>query len=133
MAAPLLAQPFFVSSTATTGSDCFRKLLEMHARYTYSSHFCLISPRLCLGLLLGPAKPDHPSTWDEPMRVYIQVKSFIEDDTAAVTVDWVVLAAALVSLGLAVTNAVGSQLEQLSEDIQTQLLTDHRYDGFELP
>ena len=67
------------------------------------------------------------------MRVYIQVKSFIEDDTAAVTVDWVVLAAALVSLGLAVTNAVGSQLEQLSEDIQTQLLTDHRYDGFELP
>ncbi|WJY21854.1 hypothetical protein QTA57_01225 [Fontisubflavum oceani] len=67
------------------------------------------------------------------MRVYIQIKSFIEDDTAAVTVDWVVLAAALVSLGLAVTNAVGSQLEQLSEDIQTQLLTDHRYDGFELP
>ena len=67
------------------------------------------------------------------MRAYIKIKSFIEDDTAAVTVDWVVLAAALVSLGLAVTNAVGSQLEQLSEDIQTQLLTDHRYDGFELP
>jgi hypothetical protein len=67
------------------------------------------------------------------MRAYIKIKSFIEDDNAAVTVDWVVLAAALVSLGLAVTNAVGSQLEQLSEDIQTQLLTDHRYDGFELP
>lgn len=67
------------------------------------------------------------------MRAYTKIKSFIEDDNAAVTVDWVVLAAALVSLGLAVTNAVGSQLEQLSEDIQTQLLTDHRYDGFELP
>ena len=67
------------------------------------------------------------------MRAYTNIKSFIEDDNAAVTVDWVVLAAALVSLGLAVTNAVGSQLDQLSEDIQTQLLTDHRYDGFELP
>ena len=67
------------------------------------------------------------------MRLSIPVRSFMLDDAGAVTVDWVVLTAALVGLGLAVTNVVGAGLETLSRDIQTQLLTDHRYDGFAEP
>ncbi|MBF9049144.1 pilus assembly protein [Roseobacter sp. HKCCD9010] len=67
------------------------------------------------------------------MHLSIPVRSFILDDTGAVTVDWVVLTAALVGLGLAVANVVGAGLETLSRDIQTQLLTDHRYDGFTHP
>ncbi|WP_338014542.1 hypothetical protein [Rhodophyticola sp. CCM32] len=52
------------------------------------------------------------------------------DDAGIVSVDWVVLTAALVGLGLAVTNVVGSGLESLSEDIKTQLMSDHDRTGF---
>ncbi|QBY01184.1 pilus assembly protein [Rhodophyticola sp. CCM32] len=57
-------------------------------------------------------------------------KSFAMDDAGIVSVDWVVLTAALVGLGLAVTNVVGSGLESLSEDIKTQLMSDHDRTGF---
>ncbi|MBO6601961.1 MULTISPECIES: Flp family type IVb pilin [Paracoccaceae] len=56
--------------------------------------------------------------------------SFVKDESGVVSVDWVVLTAALVGLGLAVTNVVGAGLEDLSEDIRTQLMTDHIRTGF---
>lgn len=57
-------------------------------------------------------------------------KSFLNDESGAVTVDWVVLTAALVGLGLAVISVVSTGLEDLSGDIQGQLQNDHVNTGF---
>lgn len=56
--------------------------------------------------------------------------SFLSDESGAVTVDWVVLTAALVGLGLAVISVVSTGLEDLSGDIQGQLEADHVTAGF---
>lgn len=48
-------------------------------------------------------------------------KNFKNDESGAVTVDWVVLTAAIVGLGIAVLAAVSDGVENLSEDIDTQL------------
>jgi Flp pilus assembly pilin Flp len=55
---------------------------------------------------------------------------FLSDESGAVTVDWVVLTAALVGLGLAVMSVVSTGLEDLSGDIQGQLEADHITDAF---
>lgn len=47
--------------------------------------------------------------------------SFITSESGAVTVDWVVLTAALVGLGLATMGVVSSGVEDTSGDIDTQL------------
>lgn len=52
-------------------------------------------------------------------------KSFLADESGAVTVDWVVLTAALVGLGLAVISVVSGGLEDLTADIDSQLEADH--------
>lgn len=46
---------------------------------------------------------------------------FLASETGAVTVDWVVLTAALVGLGLAVMAVVSGGVENLSTDIATDL------------
>jgi len=51
------------------------------------------------------------------------IKTFFSDESGAVTVDWVVLTAALVGLGLAVMSVVSGGIENLSTDIG-QALTD---------
>ena len=48
-------------------------------------------------------------------------KNFKNDESGAVTVDWVVLTAAIVGLGIAVLAAVSDGVENLSNDIDTQL------------
>ncbi|SDY58666.1 hypothetical protein SAMN05444004_10266 [Jannaschia faecimaris] len=53
----------------------------------------------------------------------ININAFINDESGAVTVDWVVLTAALVGLGLAVMSVVSGGIEDLSTDIG-QALTD---------
>ena len=57
-------------------------------------------------------------------------QKFFTDESGAVTVDWVVLTAALVGLGLAVMSVISSGLEDLSGDINTQLEADHITDAF---
>lgn len=49
------------------------------------------------------------------------IKTFISDESGAVTVDWVVLTAALVGLGLAVMAVIGQGLEAQSETVNSQL------------
>jgi hypothetical protein len=49
---------------------------------------------------------------------------FLSDETGAVTVDWVVLTAALVGLGLAVMAVISSGLEDLSGDVSDVLERD---------
>lgn len=58
------------------------------------------------------------------MTFLAHVKSFARQDSGAVTVDWVVLTAALVGLGLAVMAVVSQGVENLSGDIKTQLEVD---------
>ena len=53
------------------------------------------------------------------MTAYIE--NFAKSESGAVTVDWVVLTAAIVGLGLAVMAVVSSGVENLSEDIETSL------------
>lgn len=47
--------------------------------------------------------------------------SFVKSETGAVTVDWVVLTAGLVGLGLAVSTVVGSGVKDLSTDVDREL------------
>jgi Flp pilus assembly pilin Flp len=47
--------------------------------------------------------------------------NFIDDESGAVTVDWVVLTATIVGLGIAVTGVVSGGMADLSGDIDTQL------------
>ena len=53
------------------------------------------------------------------MTAYI--KNFAKSESGAVTVDWVVLTAAIVGLGLAVMAVVSAGVQDLSGDINTQL------------
>ena len=61
------------------------------------------------------------------------IKNFASNESGAVTVDWVVLTAALVGLGLAVMAVVSNGVEDLSGDINTQLLADHTAVPFTVP
>jgi Flp pilus assembly pilin Flp len=48
-------------------------------------------------------------------------KTFRDDESGAVTVDWVVLTAALVGLGIAVVGVVGGGIGGLGDDISSGL------------
>ena len=48
-------------------------------------------------------------------------KSFANDEAGAVTVDWVVLTAAIVGLGMVVMTTVGGGIEGLSKKVATDL------------
>jgi len=48
-------------------------------------------------------------------------KAFANDESGAVTVDWVVLTAAIVGLGLIVMNTVGAGIEDLAGKIEDDL------------
>lgn len=51
----------------------------------------------------------------------MQVSSFLGSEDGAVTVDWVVLTAAIVGLGLAVVGSVRSGVGSLASDISASL------------
>lgn len=56
------------------------------------------------------------------MTIYKQkAAAFLADDTGAVTVDWVVLTAGIVGLGLASMTVVSAGTENLSGDVGTQM------------
>jgi hypothetical protein len=48
---------------------------------------------------------------------------FAQSESGAVTVDWVVLTAALVGLGLATVRAVSAGMESLNTDIEGEMNT----------
>ena len=56
-------------------------------------------------------------------------KSFKSDESGAVTVDWVVLTAAIVGLGMVVMTTVGGGVEDLGDDIVTDL-TNQSINGY---
>jgi Flp pilus assembly pilin Flp len=51
------------------------------------------------------------------------IKNFRADEDGAVTVDWVVLTAAIVGLGIAVLASVRGGAEQMADNIATELGT----------
>ena len=56
--------------------------------------------------------------------VFQKIRSYLADEDGAVTVDWVVLTAALVGLAIAVLAAVETGLADLSGDIASELQND---------
>ena len=55
------------------------------------------------------------------MKLLNIFKSFKNDESGAVTVDWVVLTAAIVGLGMVVMTTVGGGIEGLGDKIVTEL------------
>lgn len=47
--------------------------------------------------------------------------AFLNDETGAVTVDWVVLTAAVVTLGLVVFNFIAPAVSTLAQNISTEI------------
>ncbi|HPD91034.1 MAG: hypothetical protein H6900_01345 [Rhodobacter sp.] len=55
------------------------------------------------------------------MTIFSNIKAFAANESGAVTVDWVVLTAAIVGLGLAVISSVRTGVGDLATDISTSL------------
>lgn len=55
------------------------------------------------------------------MELFKLVKTFKNDESGAVTVDWVVLTAAIVGLGIAVLTAVAGSIGNVTNAIETDL------------
>jgi Flp pilus assembly pilin Flp len=64
------------------------------------------------------------------MKLKNIINKFFNDESGAVTVDWVVLTAAIVGLGLVVMNTVGDGINDLGDIVVTDLTTtDFTYGG----
>lgn len=59
------------------------------------------------------------------MKLLNLFKSFKNDESGAVTVDWVVLTAAVVGLGLVVMSAIGPAIKATSATIAGEITTVH--------
>jgi len=55
------------------------------------------------------------------MKLFNLIKSFQRDEDGAVTVDWVVLTAAIVGLGIAILTTVGNATDDYADEIGTHL------------
>ncbi len=55
------------------------------------------------------------------MKLFKLKKTFVEDEDGAVTVDWVVLTAAIVGIGLVVLNIIRGGVYNAASDIYTSL------------
>lgn len=55
------------------------------------------------------------------MKLFALIENFRNDEAGAVTVDWVVLTAAIVGLGLAVIASVRTGANSVASQIQTSL------------
>ncbi len=59
------------------------------------------------------------------------IKNFLLDEDGAVTVDWVVLAAFLIGLALAVVNSIDTATEDIASEIEETLKSDIIVTSFE--
>ena len=57
------------------------------------------------------------------MKLVNLIKTFSRDEDGAVTVDWVVLTAAIVGLGIAVLTSVSGGTTSLADKISSELAT----------
>jgi Flp pilus assembly pilin Flp len=66
-------------------------------------------------------KPEHHLERDKTMKFLNIFKAFKNDESGAVTVDWVVLTAAIVGLGMVVMQTVGGGIEDLGDTVVADL------------
>ena len=62
----------------------------------------------------------------------VSVQTFIESEDGAITVDWVVLSAAVVAMAIAATDVINGGLRELSSNLEAQLRTQQISDAFVL-
>jgi Flp pilus assembly pilin Flp len=55
------------------------------------------------------------------MKLNALIKKFRNDESGAVTVDWVVLTAAIVGLGFVVINIVGGSITDVASNMSTEI------------
>ncbi len=55
------------------------------------------------------------------MKLLSMIENFVSDESGAVTVDWVVLTAAIVGLGIAVLSSVSGGTQTLANKISSNL------------
>ena len=55
------------------------------------------------------------------MKLFNMIKNFRNDESGAVTVDWVVLTAAIVGLGIAVLTSVGGSVNTLGDAVAAEV------------
>ena len=55
------------------------------------------------------------------MKLFSLLKKFRADESGAVTVDWVVLTAAIVGLGVVVINTVGDGITDVANGMATEI------------
>jgi Flp pilus assembly pilin Flp len=60
---------------------------------------------------------------ENTMKLKNLIKKFFNDEAGAVTVDWVVLTAAIAGLGMVVMSTVGNGIETLGDTVVTDLST----------
>jgi Flp pilus assembly pilin Flp len=58
---------------------------------------------------------------DQKMDFIARIKTFAQDEDGAVTVDWVVLTAAIVGLAIAVGSVLTDEVDAITTEIQTDL------------
>ena len=58
--------------------------------------------------------------------------AFFRDESGAASVDWVVLAAACVAMGLGVTNVVATEMSNLTQEVRAELQRDMASNPFDL-
>ena len=61
------------------------------------------------------------------MELFKLVKTFKNDESGAVTVDWVVLTAAIVGLGIAVLTAIAGSVRGVTDAINADLANSGTY------
>lgn len=59
-------------------------------------------------------------------------RAFCRNESGAASVDWVVLAAACVGLGMGVTNVVATELSELSQEVRAELQRDMLNNPFDI-
>jgi Flp pilus assembly pilin Flp len=66
-------------------------------------------------------------------RISDHLRAFVDDESGAATIDWVVLTAASVGLGIAVMDKVTNGVENLANDIAAQLSATSISTSFDSP
>lgn len=121
--------PHFLHVRSWPSSEQFD---ELHAATPLPCHIPALRPKQITTRFIEtlnaervrPAPPDmfpHGSKKECVAMSFATLKDFIQAEDGAVTVDWVVLTAALVGLGLAVISVVSGGMQDLSTDISTAL------------
>jgi Flp pilus assembly pilin Flp len=75
----------------------------------------------CSNILFACGVQASSSVGSEVLNMTSRIKNFLHDDSGAVTVDWVILTAAVVGLAVSAYTGIKSSTVELSNKISTEL------------